>query len=126
MRRIGPRFIIPCSVLLAWSLFAATASSGADDDSWVGKTIVLKRDGVKIGHTGADGEQVFVADLSDIAYTVLNEKDGWLHVRQRGSEGWFAKDEAVLLKDATPYFTARILANEGDALAYAHRGRAWA
>ena len=119
------RSIVPCSVVLVWAAFLPSISRGADDDSWAGKKIVLKWDGARIGHTGDDGRPVYVADLTDIAYTVLDDEAGWVRVRQRSAEGWLAKDNAVLVEDAISYFTDRIRANRTDASAYAHRGRAW-
>src|SRR5207245_1019212 len=98
---------------------------GADDDSWAGSKVVLTALGVRIGHMGEDGFPVYIAELTDSAYTVLQEQGGWLCVRQRGAVGWFPKIQAVLVEDAVPYFSERIRANGLDALAYAHRGRAW-
>jgi tetratricopeptide (TPR) repeat protein len=121
-----PRLISPFwGALLAWTLLVPVVRSGQEDPSWVGKRIILRRDGVRIGHTDDKGQPVYVADLTDMVYRVLGEADGWLRVRQRGAEGWFAKDSAVLLEDAIPYFTDRLRGNGRDALAYAHRGRAW-
>ena len=125
MSRIRPRSIVPWLVLLAWVVAFPPAGRGAEDDSWVGSKVVLRGQGIKIGHMGDDGRPVFVADLTDSAYTVLQEQGGWLCVRQRSAVGWFAKMHAVLVEDAVPYFTERIRANGLDALAYAHRGRAW-
>ena len=125
MSRIRPRSIVPWLVLLAWVVAFPPAGRGTEDDSWVGSKVVLRGQGIKIGHMGDDGRPVFVADLTDSAYTVLQEQGGWLCVRQRSAVGWFAKMHAVLVEDAVPYFTERIRANGLDALAYAHRGRAW-
>jgi tetratricopeptide (TPR) repeat protein len=106
-------------------MFLSSARPGQADDSWVGRRVILIRDGVRIGSTGEDGQPVYVAELTDMVYRVLREEDGWLRVRQRGAEGWFAKSNAVLLGDALPYFTERLRGNGRDAVAYAHRGRAW-
>jgi tetratricopeptide (TPR) repeat protein len=99
--------------------------SGPEDASWVGKRIILRRDGIRIGHSDGNGKPVYVRDLTDMVYRVLDEADGWLRVRQGGAEDWFDKDNAVLLEDAIPYFTDRLRTNGRDAVAYAHRGRAW-
>ncbi len=121
-----PRLIAPLwGALLAWGLLVPVLHSGQEGPSWVGKRIILRRDGVRIGHTADNGKPVYVGDLTDMVYRVLGEADGWLRVRQAGAEGWFAKDSAVLLEDAILYFTDRIRGNGRDALAYAHRGRAW-
>jgi tetratricopeptide (TPR) repeat protein len=94
------------------------------NESWVGERIMTKKAGLRIGHTNPVGWQVYVGELTDMVYTVLDEKDGWLYVRQGGVEGWFAKDQAVLLGEAVSYFADRIRIDNKDALAFAHRGRA--
>jgi tetratricopeptide (TPR) repeat protein len=96
-----------------------------DNASWVGKRVLLRRDDVRIGHADDKGQIVYIADLTDMAYRVLGDTNGWLRVRHGGTEGWFAKDSAILMDDAIPYFTDRLAVNGRDALAYAHRGRAW-
>ncbi len=100
-------------------------SLAADADSWVGQKVMPIRAGIRIGHSDNNGNQVYVAELTDLVYAVLNEQDGWLQVQHRGVAGWFDKDNAVLLDDAVSYFGQRIRQNSRDALAYAHRGRAW-
>jgi tetratricopeptide (TPR) repeat protein len=102
-----------------------SAGRGADDDSWVGDKVLLTAPGLRIGHMGEDGFPVYVAELTESAYTVLQEQGGWLCVRQRGVMGWFPKVQAVLVEDAVPYFDERIRFNPSDAFAYAQRGRAW-
>jgi tetratricopeptide (TPR) repeat protein len=97
--------------------------SAEENASRVGKLVVLKSDGIRIGHSDESGQPVHVAELTDIVYRVLNETNDWLRVRHCGAEDWFAKDSAVLLDDAIPYFTDRIRANPRDAVAFAHRGR---
>lgn len=125
MSSILSRAIASCSILLVWAALFPSAGLGADDESWVGRKIILKRDGIRIGYTGEGGVPVYVADLTDTAYTVLKEQSGWLLVRHRSAEGWFSQTDAVLLAEAIPYFTERLRAGGRDALAYAHRGRAW-
>jgi tetratricopeptide (TPR) repeat protein len=110
--------------LLAWALLVPVVRS-EDNPSWVGKRIILRGDGVRIGYTDDKGLPVHVADLTDLVYRVLGEENGWLRVRQCGVEGWFAKDSALLLEEAIPYFTDRLRNNSRDAVSFAHRGRAW-
>jgi tetratricopeptide (TPR) repeat protein len=114
-----------CAALVAWALVPACVGGGEEGQSWVGRRVILTKDGVRIGHSGANGEQVHVAELTDMVYRVLGEQDGWLRVRQGGAEGWFARDSAILLDEAIPYFTGLLRGNGRDAVAYAHRGRAW-
>src|SRR3981081_4231307 len=60
-----------------------------------------------------------------MVYTVLKEQDGRVLVRQRGAQDWLHKEQAVLLDDARAYFKQRLEADNSDAAAFAHRGRAW-
>ena len=124
MFRLRYRSSVLSVVVLVGTAWLAPASRAADN-SWIGQKVILKHEGVKIGHTGPDGRPIYVADLTDIAYTVLKEEDGWLQVRQGGAADWFAKDSALLVDDAITYFDERLRINSRDALAYAHRGRAW-
>src|SRR5262245_13612047 len=110
---------------LACVVLVTSAGRGADDDSWVGDKVILTAPGVRIGHMGEDGFPVYIAELTDSAYTVLQEQGGWLCVRQRSAIGWFPKMQAVLVEDAVPYFSERLRFNGSDAFAYAQRGRAW-
>jgi tetratricopeptide (TPR) repeat protein len=110
---------------LAVTLLVTAVASGEEQPSRVGKRVILRTDGVRIGHTDGNGQQVYVGELTDMCYRVLGETDGWLRVRQCGADGWFSNQNAVLLEDAVAYFTDRIRGNSRDALAYAHRGRAW-
>jgi tetratricopeptide (TPR) repeat protein len=94
---------------------------------------MTKEPGVWIGHTEAEfprlgfgffQRHVNVVQLTDMTYTVLDEKDGWLSVRHRGTQDWLPKEKAILLADAFSYFDAQVRANPQDAFALAHRGRA--
>jgi tetratricopeptide (TPR) repeat protein len=110
--------------LIGACLLPAVAHADGND-SWVGQQIVLKKPGVRIGYSDDAGKQVYVAELTDLVYTVLKEEDTWLEVRHRGVQGWFDREQAVLLEDALDFFAQRIRANNADAFALAHRGRAW-
>jgi tetratricopeptide (TPR) repeat protein len=105
-------------------LLVPVVRADGEDTSWTGQRIILRTDGVRIGHADGQGQPVYIADLTDMVYRVLGERDGWLRVRQRTAEGWFPKDSAMLLEDAIPYFTNRLHMNSRDAVAYAHRARA--
>jgi tetratricopeptide (TPR) repeat protein len=104
---------------------AAAGPCWAQGKTWVGKTILLKKYIIKIGHTGEDGKQVYVGELTKTDYRVLAEQDGWLKVNDgRGNDGWFDKVDAVHLDDAVAFFTDRIRQNARDSQAYSQRGRA--
>src|SRR5437870_5233852 len=121
---IALRRLTTLPALLLGALLVPGTALG-DENSWVGRSIMPANAGARIGHTGPDGEQVFVAELTDLVYTVREEQDGWLHLRHRSAEGWLVKGQAVLLADAIDYFGQRIRADRTDAHAFAHRGRAW-
>src|SRR5207302_562334 len=113
---------ILAAVLLVAGLFLPSAAFADNDGSWAGQRIMTKKTGTTIGYTGPFGRLVYVADLTDMVYTVLKDQEGWLDVRHRGVEGWLEKEQVILLKDAISYFSQRIRANDRDALAFAHRG----
>jgi len=94
--------------------------------SWVGETILVKKNRIKIGHTDSQGRQVYVGVLDGAGYTVLGDQAGWLLVKdRRGAEGWFDKADAVLLKSAVAYFTGLIRQNPANEAAYDRRAIAW-
>jgi tetratricopeptide (TPR) repeat protein len=104
----------------------AAASAAGAQQSWVGKTIFTKKNGIKIGPTGDDGKQVYVAELTSINYKVLGDKDGWLQVNDgRGNTGWFDTADAVVLDDAPAFFSERLRQNANDLGAYYRRATAW-
>lgn len=111
--------------VLVWFVggFAAVAHAGSD--SWAGKTIILKRNGNKIGNSDDNGNQVYVAKLTSIDYLCLGDKDGWLKVRHGKYEGWFDKNEAVLVEDAPAYFSTLIRSNPTNDQYYARRAAAY-
>lgn len=87
-------------------------------ESWVGKTVLLKRRDIKIQRTEA-GRQVDVGELNWPSYKVTGEKEGWLKVtNEQGASGWFDKEQAVLLEDAPAYFSDLIRKDPEDANAY--------
>jgi Tfp pilus assembly protein PilF len=96
-----------------------------EDGSWVGKKIILKKGGIKFGHTDEQGRPVEVGTLALMSYTVTGEEGDRIRVRQNGVEGWFQKGDAVLLDEAIPYLTGRIHSDPNDALAFARRGVVW-
>jgi tetratricopeptide (TPR) repeat protein len=119
-----------CAAVIVSLAFLWPATVHADEDSWVGRKVMTKEAGIWIGHTGSllrgfVQRQVYDAELTDLIYTVLKEQDGWLSVRHRGTQGWFPKEKAVLVKDALSYFDEKVHANDRDAFALARRGQAW-
>jgi tetratricopeptide (TPR) repeat protein len=121
MRGVAMRFV------LALLVMTATAGSAlAKDKTWVGKTILVKKAGVKISQTGDDSKQVYVGMLDLIDYRVLAEDKGKIKVKAAsGKVGWFDKSDAVLLDDAVAFFTERIRQNPKDDAAFNSRAIAW-
>lgn len=116
------------AVLFGITAFIATTAPYvvAQEKSWVGQKVFVKKAGVPIGHTDKEGKHVHVGKLrGGITYQVLAEKDGWLKVRHEGAEGWFDKADAVLADEAVDYFTAEIRANPQETTAYLSRAAAW-
>ena len=105
------RFFVSLSIPAAFLSLAISAVAARADDanaSWVGKTIIVKKDGIKIGYTEANGRRVDVATLREKDYTVLKDESGWIVVRDRGGDGWLDKADAVLLDEAPAFFTEKI------------------
>jgi Tfp pilus assembly protein PilF len=105
-------------------LFPHAPPAPTDNRAWAGKKVMPRTEGVRIRHTDEFGRQVTGPELTDLVYTVLAERDGWLQVRHRRSVDWFEKGQAILLDEAIPYFSQRIGQDGRDAFALAHRGRA--
>jgi tetratricopeptide (TPR) repeat protein len=114
------------SYLTLVTIIALGAADAQTPAKWTGKRVVLKRAGLKIGFTDPGGKQVYLAELTALAYTVLGEQDDFLQVEHRGSVGWFPKEEALLPDDAIAYFTEKArTAPAEDATALAFLGWAY-
>ena len=122
---MAPRSLSVAIGALLVLLSSFTNPATADDKSWDGKRIVVKKAGLKLSYTEPDGKRVESATLTESFYTVVKEKDGWLFLRHQGQEGWLLKSEAVLVEDAPAYFSERIQANPKDAWAWNNRGIAY-
>src|ERR1700677_3965316 len=94
-QEIAPMRNFCAALLILTAAFAGPAA--AQDMSWVGKVGFVKKPGIKIGKSDAQGNQIYFATLADFGYRVLGEQDGWIKVSDgRGSIGWFDKADAVL------------------------------
>ncbi len=112
---------------IVWVFLAVVLGStvdAAEANSWVGKTVILKRDGLPMARTPRgepDGASVF----TDPTFVVVKESGGWIALRQNGKEGWVEKEQAVLLANAIEYFSNRIRRDPGDYAACIKRACAW-
>ena len=102
------------------------ARSVAQEPSWVGKTIITKRYGIKISKTDI-ADKNYVAELVDsLYYDVKAEKGNKIQVvTSAGVEGWLDKTDAVLPENAIAHFSAVLLRDSKNAgalqkRAYAH------
>src|SRR5262245_15857289 len=112
-------------IALFLGLFLINSNSRADD-SWAGKQVILKRQGIWYGRTDPKtGREVYFGELRNIWYEVRGDQDGFLRVHQADTEGWFPKGEAVLLDDAVQFFTQVIDKDNKCADALVRRASAW-
>jgi tetratricopeptide (TPR) repeat protein len=112
-----------CVACIAFGLVALIAHA---QTNWVGRTILVKKPGIKIGNTDDEGNLVQIATLDEMDYRVLEEQPGRIKVKTRhGIPGWFDKSDAVPLEQAIAFFTERIHADASDADAYCRRGWSW-
>lgn len=94
-------------------------------DEWVGKRVILKKPGIQIGYSDDSGKQIYVAELTNLSYSVLADNQGFLRVTHRGVSGWFPKTDALLPDEAIPFFGERArLAAPKDSYPFAYLG--WA
>src|SRR5262249_48635364 len=115
------RLLLGCGLSVALLAPAALAQQ----KSWVGKTILTKKNDIKFGYTDDNGRQRNLGTLQCVDYRVLGDQGGWLKVSQNGVEGWFDKADAVLLEDAVAFFTARLREKGDDSGLYNRRAIAW-
>jgi tetratricopeptide (TPR) repeat protein len=112
-------------IAAVFAVFASASVVLAEEKSWVGKTILVTKPGLKIGHTDKAGKWIIDAELRSIDFQVLAEQGEQIKVRDRGVEGWFNKADTVLLEDAVAYFSASIRKNKKDDYSFFLRARAW-
>jgi tetratricopeptide (TPR) repeat protein len=96
----------------------------AEEGSWAGKGIVLKEAAVKAGPKAEAGKGKAGVELSMTTYTVLDDRNGQLQVKEFGKKVWFPKGKAVLADEAVNYFTGQIEKTPGEADLYRRRAAA--
>src|SRR5262245_32562691 len=103
------------------------ARARADESSWEGKAVLLTRPGVKL--EAPDGEKIAPRTAGvarDLLFAVRKDEGGRLRVESRRQAGWVAKDDAVPIAEAVPYFTKRLAKDPKDVHALTGRGQAYA
>jgi tetratricopeptide (TPR) repeat protein len=106
------------SIVLTGLAVLVVAPLLAQEGSWVGKKIMPTKAGIKMASAADKSKSEGVGELRFTDHTVLADQGGRLKVIQQGVEGWFDKNDAVLLADAVPYFSKKVEADpkDGDAL----------
>lgn len=97
-------------------------------DSWKGKTVFIKKPGLRPVLKSDDPEKKTFQPFSDthfISYKVLDDKDGFLKVGLRSAIGWLKKEETVPAEEAVAFFTTQIKGKSVDPDAYQSRSAAW-
>ena len=68
--------------------------------------MIIKHAHVKVGHTDPKtGVEVFLGEFKEVQHEVRAGQSGFLPVAEADKEGWFRKQDAVLIDDAVDYFT---------------------
>jgi tetratricopeptide (TPR) repeat protein len=106
----------------AFAVVFLSCATARADDSWEGKNVMPKKSTIWLTEKDRQGKVIRVGKLLSAVVEVMKEKDGLLRVRSKGIEGWFAKEDAVLLDDAAAYFTERIRVEPKNAWPYDMRG----
>jgi cytochrome c-type biogenesis protein CcmH/NrfG len=112
-------------------LLIAIANAGyAQDETWVGKTVITKYHGVGITGKDEKGNDAIVGKLNDsISYRVKAQRGNRIQVQTTdGIEGWLDKADALLPALAIGHFTDEIKRDKSNASALQKRAfaLAWA
>jgi tetratricopeptide (TPR) repeat protein len=114
---------------LACLLLIVSSNAGyAQNESWVGKTVITKYHGTAITRPDKKGNDEIVGKLNDsISYRVKAQKGNRIQVQTTdGVEGWLDKTDALLPASAIDHFTGEIKRDNNNAGAYQKRSFALA
>src|SRR5262245_5433275 len=112
MRTLQPVFL---GVLLG---LGSAPAAPVPPPTLVGKVIFVKEHGLALVDNPKSPEPRQVDRLDFMAFRVLDEKDGWIKVRNKGSEGWIARADVVPENEAEAFFTRKIKDRPDDVNAY--------
>ncbi len=118
------RVPIVCAVLL-FVVFGTLRSAPVpvdDKETWVGRRVMPKKPDVLLSRVDEKGHIVKLGNLNEAVLTVLAEDGQWFKMRAHGVEGWFAKDDVVLLDKAVAFYTEQLTADAKDDFSLAMRG----
>ena len=103
----------------------APPAPAAPADPWLGQLVMLRADGLWIEFPDEVGVLQKRADLcANSVYRVLKTGGNRLWLREKDQEGWLPSRDALLMKDAVPFFTARIAENPAAGKFYGRRATA--
>jgi tetratricopeptide (TPR) repeat protein len=116
--------LVACSILTVLSGVIATQSD--DPKSWKGEKVIGKKPPKEItfGDT-LNGKQVDFEFQGIYPITVREDRGDALRIFDGHKEGWVKKDDFVLSRDATTYFTDRLRTDPNDGYALFWRGSGW-
>jgi tetratricopeptide (TPR) repeat protein len=92
-----------CTILALVPLVLG-APAPVQDGPWADKTVILKEPGVRMGHWKENAGDKAGTELRAATHVVIEDKEGFLKVRQDGKSGWIPKDKAVLAEDGVDFF----------------------
>jgi tetratricopeptide (TPR) repeat protein len=109
-----------------WSILVilVAPAAGAAEESWVGRTVFVKREGVTFGYV-ENGKWVNAGEVAEVAVPVLEERGDWVLIRSGGKRGWVNVAEVVPVAGAIEFFTGRIESQPGNPALYLRRSAVW-
>jgi Flp pilus assembly protein TadD len=113
-------------LLIAGTWVFQGASTAFAQAAWIGESVVYTKPSrdVKFGDV-VEGKQVYFRFSGIMPIKVRDDRDGWLRILDGDREGWAAKSDFILARDAPAYFNRRVQANPMDTFALYMRGEGW-
>lgn len=111
-------FVLATASLAPWGVHA-------QEESWKGKSVIIKEGKVEFFQQTPGMAPVLLGELHHITYKVKDEKDGKLLVRQKGIDGWIAKESVLPIEQALDYFSDRIQLFPNNASYFGRRAEVW-
>jgi tetratricopeptide (TPR) repeat protein len=112
------------SAFMLGCLMPALAQDSIETD-WSGKTVITKRNGVKIGQVDKNGKFNPVGELQHLQHVIRKVNGNWILIAENGQEQWAAKSDFVLIDDAIAFFTERLRAEPTEANHFCRRAVAY-
>ena len=113
------------TLLLAGTLGYPSPLRFEPDKKWTGRTVIMKKTGMRFYQTNAENIDVSVGTIARTDYVVVRESDTRIWIKQDGVEGWIPKDDAALPEDGVEHFTKLLRDNPNESANYARRSKAY-